>query len=98
MDYYSRATLRAEILAHLNAQDVLLAQQVRQAREAQEWAAMRRDARKGWYSLSREQRLYWESVVPGVSEVVKEGDYITAIDLIAASPQFKQMQSGQKKK
>ena len=94
MDYYSRATFQAEILAHQNAQALL----ARQAREAQEWAVMRREARDGWYSGSREKQLYWENVVPGVREAVKRGDYIKVFNLIGDSSQFKQMRSAQKKK
>ena len=94
MDYYSRATFQAEKLAHQNAQ----ALRARQAREAQEWAVMRQEAREGWYSCSREKRLYWENVVPGVREAAKRGDYIKVFNLIGDSPQFKQMRLAQKKK
>jgi hypothetical protein len=50
------------------------------------------------YSVSREKRLYWENVVPGVREAVKRGDYIKVFNLIGESPQFKQMRSAQEKK
>lgn len=71
--------------------------QALRAQQAQEWATMRREARDGWCSVSRDRQVYWKNVVPGVREAIKRGDYIKVFNLIGDSPQFKQMRSAQRK-